>query len=109
MPHAKFDDRFAEHPKVAQLTDSAFRLHVSGILYCARLRTDGHIPAGEVPRLVRRFRRTALTELTDAGLWYDRGDTYEIHDYLQWNDSRAEIERRSRAGRRNAKRRWDPS
>jgi hypothetical protein len=108
VPHAKFDDRFAEHPKVASLSDAAFRLHVAGILYCARLLTDGLIDKDEVSRLVRRFRKTALAELVDKGLWHEHGSIhcYEIHDYLQWNDSRAEVEERRERARKNARKRW---
>jgi len=109
MTYATFDDNFADHPKVAGLSDPAFRLHVAGICYAARHLTDGVLPADEVPRLVRRFKRTAVTELVKAGMWCDaNGDgTYRIHDYLDWNLSRAQVlERRERA-RKNARKRWD--
>jgi hypothetical protein len=103
------DDRFTEHPKVDGLTDAAFRLHVAGICYCNRHRTDGKLAAATVPRLVPRFRRAALAELVSRGIWYDLNGAgeYEIHDYLQWNDSRAEIEEFSQKQRKNAQKRWD--
>lgn len=102
MPFANLDDNFADHPKNASLSDSAFRLHVAGILYCARHMTDGLLAADEVPRLVRRFRRGALEELLDRRIWLRVMDgAFEIHDYLQWNDEREVIlERR----RKNAER-----
>ena len=95
MAHAKFDDLFGDHPKIAGLSDAAFRLHTLGILYCSRHLTDGLIAADEVPRLVRRFRKSALAELVASGLWINVLDgAYSIHDYLDWNDSREEVERR---------------
>jgi len=95
MPYATFDDNFADHPKVAGLSDTAFRLHVAGILYCNRYLTDGLIAADEVPRLVRRYKRTSLVELVERGIWTSVLDgAYAIHDYLDWNDSRAQVEKR---------------
>jgi hypothetical protein len=106
MPYATLDDNFPDHPKVAGLTDAAFRLHVAGILYCSRHLTDGLIAADEVPRLVRRYRKTALDELVERGMWIDIiGGAYSVHDYLEWNDSRETVEKR-RAAVAERKRRW---
>lgn len=104
MAHAQFDDLYADHPKVAGLSDAAFRLHTTGILYCARNLTDGLISADDVPRLVRKFRRSALVELVDRGLWVNvLGGAYSIHNYLDWNPSKQEVERRrAQAAKRKA-------
>lgn len=108
MSYAAFDDHFADHPKVAALSDGAFRLHVAGILYCSRHLTDGLVPADEAPRLVRRFRRQALVELVERGIWRPvgtAGDAYEIHDYLDWNLTREQVlDRREKSRKRQA--RW---
>lgn len=107
MAYASFDDNFADHPKIAGLSDAGFRLHVAGILHCNRHLTDGLIPADEVPRLVRRFRRSALAELSDRGLWCPVGaDAYEIHDFLQWNLSRAAVIKRRKDASIAAHKRW---
>jgi hypothetical protein len=114
MTWANFDDQFPKHPKVVGLTDAAFRLHTSGICYCAQFRTDGVISAEVVPLLVPRFRSRSVDELLDRRLWVPRDVDYEIHDYLQWNRSRAQIDEertriqkvRSEAGRKGAASRW---
>lgn len=111
MPWVNLDDKMPEHPKVDGLTDAAFRLHIAAICYCNRHLTDGLVPADKVRRLVPRFRQTALDELTDRAMWLPRGDlAYEIHDYLEWNRSRVEIEsereRKSKGGRKGAQLRW---
>ena len=107
MPYANLDDNFADHPKIAGLSDAAFRLHVAGICYSARHLTDGLLAADEAPRLVRRFRKAALNELLDRGLW-DRvlDGAYAIHDYLDWNPSRATVEKRREDARKAAGSRW---
>ena len=45
MSWTKLDDLFPGHPKVITLSDSAFRLHVTALCYCASQLTDGFIPS----------------------------------------------------------------
>lgn len=116
VPWATFDDGFGDHPKNKGLSDAAFRLHTCGILFCNRYLTDGLIKAEEVPDLVRRYRPAALQELVDKGHWLHHEELYlyEIHDFLQWNRSKAEVEAnrerlrkvRSAAGKKGARARW---
>lgn len=113
MPFLNLDDNFADHPKVDALSDGAFRLHVAGLCYSSKHLTNGYIPADRAPRLVPRFRRAMLEELL-GGLWLPALNGYEIHDYLDWNRSREEIEQdrerikkaRSEAGKKGAAKRW---
>lgn len=101
MAFVHLDDQFPDHTKVAGLTDAAFRLWVAGIAYCARGLTDGVIQADDVPRLVRKHKRASVAELITAGLWTPAFDSYVVHDYLQWNPSRAKVlERKERAAKR---------
>lgn len=100
MAHAQLDDNYGDHPKVARLSDAAYRLHTNGIIFCGRQLTDGRIDADMVPLLVRRFRKAALLELVIAGLWIEAPDVYLIHDYLDWNPSKAEVMRRREASRK---------
>ncbi|HEY9371510.1 hypothetical protein [Streptomyces sp.] len=112
MPFANFDDDFAEHPKNYALSDAAYRLHSSAILHCNKHLTDGLISATKVRTLVPRFRRSALDELVNAGHWYfhESINAYEVHDFLDWNRSRDQVlaarERKSKAGKKGAEKRW---
>jgi hypothetical protein len=105
------DDQFPEHPKVVALSDGAFRLHVSAIAYANRFLTDGILQAEAIGRLIPRYRKSYLDELLRRMLWVEvMPGVYEIHDYLDWNKSRAEVEKRREAraegGRKGAQRRW---
>lgn len=115
MTWARLDDHFPDHPKVAPLSDAAFRLHVAGICHAARLLTDGLLAEADVPRLVRNYRPKALKELLEE-VWH--GPNHEcprcpqpapgyllIHDYTVSNPSRQRVaeERQATAER---KRRW---
>lgn len=107
---ALFDDNFADHPKVVVLSDGAFRLHASGIIYCARHLTDGVVLKVKVKALTPEYKPSHLKELVDAGLWHRHPEGYEIHDYLEWNNSKAQIQARrdskKAAGKKGAKNRW---
>jgi hypothetical protein len=107
VTYAQFDDNFTSHPKIAPLSDRAFRLHVTGILYCSRHRTDGIVSATIIPSTVARH-NMAIAELVDRALWLplDDGRYYEIHDYLDWNKSRAEIDKLAAARADAARKRW---
>lgn len=100
MPYLNLDDEFTEHPKVDGLTDGAFRLHVSGMRYCAKNTSDGIIPAARVDRLKPGYKPSQLNELLRAKVWHRGGDgcgtdhcpvgatgEYVVHDYLEWNKS----------------------
>ena len=91
MPWAKLDESFPDHPKVASLSDKAFRLHVTAICYCARMLTDGEVPAHILQRIGATKRLTA--DLEAAGLWEptSRG-SWVIHDFLEYNPSREQVE-----------------
>jgi hypothetical protein len=103
----RLEASFIDHPKVAPLSNQAFRIHIRGLCYCAQHLTDGFIP-----RIVAGRNERWIQELLDAGLWEEMGQGlgYEIHDYLEYNPSRDELEaqrkKRSVAGRRAAAERW---
>jgi hypothetical protein len=102
MPWVKLDDRFPSHRKVALLSDRAFRLHVSAICWCSENLTDGRIADREL-QLVAKIRGIKATaqQLADAGLWDRIDGGWEIHDYLDYNPSRAQVlaERKKNAER----------
>jgi hypothetical protein len=91
MTWARFDDGAPDHPKVASLTDPAHRLWFNGVCYATRMLTDGHIPANIVPRLYPRRAAQLARELVAAGLWHVAGTGFDIHDYLTYQPTRADV------------------
>ena len=91
MAYLNLDDGFADHEKVDTLSDGAFRLHVAGLCYCAKNLTDGVVRKVKIPRLMPTYRPAYLHELTTAPkpMWLPHPDGYVIHDYLDWNKSKA--------------------
>lgn len=103
MAYANFDDDMGAHPSIRHLSDAAFRLHVCGILYCAKWLTDGRIPTEDVPGLVKRFKSTSVTELVERGRWSPIDGGYVVEDYLNHNPTREVVmERREKAKKRAA-------
>lgn len=92
MAWARIDDRFPSHRKVALLSDRAFRLHVSAICWCAENLTDGRVAERELALVakIRGLKNTAK-ELEAAGVWDRTDDGWLIHDYLDYNPSRAQV------------------
>jgi hypothetical protein len=90
----RLDDAFARHRKVRRLGHVAFRLHICALCWCSEHLTDGHIPRDElddVCDLTVRELRQAVPELVRRGLWDEVDDGYRIHDYLDYNPSRAKV------------------
>lgn len=124
MPWVRFDDQFPIHRKVDSLSDPAFRLLVSAIFWCARNLTDGWVPEADLdaasPRKMKRPDKF-VPELVAQGTWHGADhvckdcimppDGWIIHDYLEFQPSKAQVEKeRSDARerqRRHRKRRED--
>jgi hypothetical protein len=124
MTWLKSDDGMGEHPKTWRLIRrrkyvglAAFGLHDLARLHASRYFTDGHVPAEFVDDVCERagLRPKEVPAMTDAlvasGQWtVDESDGWWIHDYLDHNPSRAQVEEQRRkdrerkaAGGRNGK------
>src|SRR3990167_4799414 len=104
MPYAQMDDNMPETGKIARLSDAAFRAYVTSICFASRNLTDGlllksqAIKVGAEPRIIR--------ELVKAQCWDEDPEGWRVHDYLDWNKSRAEVLAYRAKQRANANARW---
>ncbi len=96
MSWARLDDNFADHPKIVGLGDRAFRLHVAAILWSCRFATDGDVTAG-LRTLAAALGASDehVAELVAARVWERHGARVLIHDFLDFNLSRADVEARA--------------
>ena len=123
MTTPKKDDRpgilvaheMVDHPKVAPLSDAAFRLLIRAWSYCSRLETDGRIPdviwRGMAPAKVRaELMAPPIIMPTSTPLVIQEAGFVECHDYLAHQRASDEIEAirgsRSESGERGAHMRW---
>src|SRR5262249_20098267 len=87
------------------LSDRAFRLWHEGMAYCRKHQTDGTISASAL-RGFRYARPEAVRELSTGAspLWETIEGGFSVHDYLDWNPSRAEEQKRQQEARDRTKR-----
>ena len=79
------DQGMPENVKVIDLSDAAFRAYIELICYSARVRSDGHLPAGAINRYA-----SSVLELETAGLIEQDDTAWAIHDFLDHQRSAAE-------------------
>lgn len=124
MTWVRFDDQFPIHRKVGGLSDVLYRLQTEGIFWCARNSTDGVIRRSELSLVSTRARPARAAELVERELWHDAEDLcpqcqialkeagtptppdgWVIHDYLQFQPSRAKVEK-DRAAKAERQAKW---
>lgn len=97
MSWAKFDDMFPWHRKVRRLSDAAFRLHTTSIMFASKDETDGVITLEDIDEMPSiKSRDKSIPDLVQRGLWEVVEGGWKVHDYLDYNPS-AEHQARARA------------
>lgn len=95
------DDNIEDHPKFVSLSDAAFALWVRCIGYCRRNLTDGYVPEQAARARIRSGKPKEVIEellsppegLPDGNpLWLRVPGGYRVHDYLDWNPSKVQVE-----------------
>lgn len=109
MSHSRFELGFTRHRKVFRLSDAAFRLWASAIDYSREQRTDGVIEPADLAAIPRgtagAWKASVANELVAAGLWHKReGGGWQIHDFLDWQDSSVEANRKREQARERMRR-----
>lgn len=93
MAWLRIDDRVRTHPKIAQAGPAAAWLWFCGVCYCREHLTDGFLPKPVIPTLALNlpnpWRHAA--RLVEVRLWEDAVGGYLVHDFLDWNPSKAEV------------------
>lgn len=93
VPWGKQDDGFYDHPKVRamprRVRNAACGLYWRAVSLSNRHLTDGHITDDDV-RLIDG-RPSEVDALVESGLWDRNGSGWLIHDFLDFNPSRAKV------------------
>ncbi|MBN1459047.1 MAG: hypothetical protein JXA57_05890 [Armatimonadetes bacterium] len=101
MVWARLDDKFHTHEKVAELDPTptmvplmaaALGLHMLTLSWCSDQLTDGVVPRSQPARLVGGPVDNLIEELLRVGLWERHRRGYVIHDFLDYNPSKAQVE-----------------
>ena len=96
MAWTRIDDKFLMNPKIQSAGAYGMAIYLSGLIYCNTNVTDGFIPDVMLPVLCGLAYQTASKRVADAlvklNLWERVEGGYLIHDFLNFNKSRNEIE-----------------
>ena len=110
-PYFVLTNEYPRHRKIRPLTDKAFRLHVTLMGLCNEDRNDGIISKQDLEMMGPKPGK----ELVEKQLVHAIAEgNYQLHDYLQHQNSRAEIEELSaekqqagsKGGKRSAHKKW---
>jgi hypothetical protein len=120
MTWSRFDDAAPKHPKAGMAGNEAWGLWAAAVMYCNRYLTDGFVPTAAlareclpVPITPSKAKKLAeqLCEARlrpeDPGLFERVEGGYRVHDFLDWNPSKAEVESKRKADRERKKTRPD--
>jgi len=117
MAWVKLDDNVTHNPKLLAAGPAASWLWVCAIAYCQRQLSDGFIPDSAYMQLGVNAEHKPLRlchQLVRSGLFERVEGGYRVHDYLDHNASKSEVEQRRAqhhdkrvfAGKLGAEQRW---
>jgi hypothetical protein len=112
---AKIDDQFYLGKKAARIDRDEQDLYLASLVYCNGQLTDGFVPEANLMLLyvwaklpmtanAQASAQAIASRLVEHDLWELVDDGFQVHDFLDWNPSRAEVlalkAARSEAGKR---------
>lgn len=101
MTWVKLDDRFFDNPKIAAISDAGQLAVLKAFTYCARELTDGFIPL----KKAKEYASPKVVKELVPGLWEPCAGGFRVHDFLQYNPTRAQVLAEREAARRRMSRR----
>jgi hypothetical protein len=99
MTWTKLSDDFGDD--CWTLSDSAFRLHVEGLIWSNRKLLDLMIPKEDLPRFARGLE--GIGELLEAEYWEDQGSHYLISHHGMYQRTRDAVVKQQRANQLNGR------
>lgn len=113
MTWSRFDDAAPKHPKAKVAGNDAWSLWSAAVMYCNRYNTDGFVPLAALateclPEPLSLSKAKKLAERLVAakvrpdgtGLFeHAPGGGYVVHDFLDWNPSKGEVEQKRKVDR----------
>jgi hypothetical protein len=87
-PYFTITNEYPRHRKIRTLSDKAFRLHVELMADCNEAQSDGHFTKDELNMRGEK----AGQELVTKGLVEEIDGGYQLHDYLNHQHSKVQIQ-----------------
>ena len=97
MAWTRIDGLFLKNGKIQRAGVYGMALYLSGLIYCNQALTDGFIDEGLLNGLCgdsyQTPNRKSAGRLVELGLWEKVKDGYLVHDFLEFNRSKEDIEK----------------
>lgn len=101
MAWTRIDDGFRTNIKVRKAGPDGVLLYLYGLLHCNTNLTDGYIDNVFLPQILAdafcKTPKVTVKKLVDCGLWIEVECGYQVNDYLEYNFTKEEIEKRRQA------------
>lgn len=123
MAWVRIDEEFADHPKVMAAGPLGMAMQVAALCYANRYLTDGFIPHAAASKLLNldglgmriwsgeisgggenASWQLIIEDLVAAGMWVETEGGWRIHDYEDYQPSRADVEADRDAARERMRR-----
>lgn len=96
----KLSTDVARNPKLAALSDAAFRAWIECLAHAKEINLDGFLPGRDIRRWMPEFGEL-LTDVDNRPLVVTVEGGFRIRDYLEHQESADSVERRRRASKEN--------
>lgn len=108
MSWVKLEDGFFNNRKIVSVSKDAKLVYLAGLCYAGGALTDGLIPGNAVAILAAqcdvKSAAKVAKELVAAGLWHEEDGGYQVHDYLEHNESSQNVRAKQDAARERMQR-----
>lgn len=108
LPWVRLDTQFASNPKFLYLIEDrqwrSIVVWTAGLAYCGTHGTDGFIPKSALPML--HGTPKDAKNLAEVGLWIEGLGGWQINDWLEFQPSNEEVQKRRKKARDAAMKRW---
>jgi len=101
MAWTLIDDDFVNNIKIRKAGGDGMLLYICGLVHCNKNLTDGFIDEAYMPQLYAnsfcKKPKATIDKLIEVGLWIKVEGGYQVNDFLEYNFSREEVEKRRKA------------
>lgn len=101
MAWTRIDDNFKNNLKVRKAGGDGVLLYLYGLIHCNTNLTDGYIDEVYLPQLYAdafcKRQKATLNKLLEVGLWIKVDGGYQVNDFLEYNLTKEEVEKRRKA------------
>jgi len=100
MAWVRIDDSYGRNPKILSAGPLCRDLYILALCWCNNQLSDGYIPSSIICTLSPGLRAAGrvAARLVELGLWEQVDGGYQVHDYAEYQPTRAQVMAQREAG-----------